>query len=55
MKIEITANGTAWVWWWTLDKRNGYWAFGPVGQPFNRRKLRHWLVAAIALWRRGKR
>jgi hypothetical protein len=44
-----------WIWYQRLDRRNGYLAWGPVGTPFNRRRLLHWLVAIFDLWRMGDR
>jgi hypothetical protein len=44
-----------WVWYSRLDRRNGYLAWGPVGKPFNRKRLGHWLIAAVDLWRKGRR
>lgn len=44
-----------WVWYARLDKRNNYWAWGPVGTPFNRRRPGHWLIAFADLWRHGDR
>lgn len=42
------------VWYARLDRRNGYLAWGPVGEPFKRRKLKHWLIAIYVLWRDGR-
>lgn len=44
-----------WVWYQRLDRRNGRLEWGPVGKPFNRRRVGHWLVVVCCLWREGKR
>ena len=55
MKLDKGATDHFWVWHSRLDRRNGYLAWGPVGAPFNRRRLLHWVIAVAYLWRNGRR
>jgi len=55
IRLVFERDQPPWVWYSRLDKRSNYWAFGPVGVPFNRRRPFHWLIALLALANHGRR
>lgn len=54
-RLQITEGFHPWVWYSKLDRRNGYLAWGPVGKPFQRNRIGHWLIAVVWLWRNTRR